>query len=254
MKTKILMLLIFSMVSIFTIEAQNYVTLFTDCYFKGNDFKMNAGSYYLSQTRIGQGNLSSIKVPAGMRITLFTGAEPGYGDKKQIASDVMCLSYLDWNDKAVTAVVEEINNNNNNGNWNNNNNNNNNNGNYNNGNNGGGNNNTNNGNYNNNNNGNNGGGNNNNWNNENKTLMVAFFLNSGYGGERLDYSSTGLFTLQGKNFDHNISSMYVRPGYMITVYDQDGWKGNSRTFTEDDSNLNRVGWNDKIRSFMVSRK
>ena len=189
MKQKILLLVFFSICSFFTIEAQNYVTLFSDCYYKGNDFKMNAGSYYLSQTRIGQGSLSSIKVPAGMKITLFTGAEPGYGDKKLITADLMCLVYLGWNDKAITAVVEDINNNNNNN-------------------------------------------NNNGWNNNN----------------------TGLFTLEGKNFDRNISSMYVRPGYMITVYDQAGWRGNSRTFTEDDSNLNRVGWNDKIRSFMVSRK
>jgi hypothetical protein len=146
---------------------------------------------------------------------LYTGYTPGTGEKLRLTSDMECLKSMRWNDKAVSVLVERDDNN-----------------------------------YNN-----NGGGDYQNnvpqsW--KDRNMVVAVFMNSGYGGDRLDYV-TGSYNLSGKSFDRNISSIYVKPGFSITVYDQLLKRGNRRTIYNDINNLNDIGWNDRIRSFEIRR-
>ena len=206
------LLILFVLLAIwFTSAAQNYVTLYSDCYFKGNNTTLKSGRYYLNQTNVGAQNLSSIKVPAGMKAVLYTGSEPGSGDKVRYTSDVYCLVSSGWNDKAVSIVVEDQD-----------------------------------ANYN----GNAGNNNNDNWYNRDRDKVVAVFADANYGGSRNDYA-IGFYNLYGSNLDRSITSMYVRPGYSIIVYDQFNRGGNSRTYTNNNNNLSDDGWNDRIRSFVV---
>ncbi len=88
--------------------AQNYVTLYKDCNYGGGSEMFKAGRYTLKQTRIGAAQLSSIKVPNGMRVVLYTSDVPGGGSSKMIyTNDVSCLS-RDWNDKTFSIIVDNI--------------------------------------------------------------------------------------------------------------------------------------------------
>lgn len=235
MKAKILIFVV-SLAASISVAAQNYVTLYTDCYYRGQLQTFAPGRYYLNQSRVGASNVSSLRVPNGMKVVFYTGDQPGTGDKTRYEYDVMCLSTFGWNDRAVTMVVEGSyyngNNYNNNGYHNNNGYN------YNNG-------------YNNN------YDYNNNYNNNNnrydKTIAFTTCLDARYGGERRQYT-VGAYNLDGDVMDRSISSFYVAAGYRVIVYDQLYRRGNSRIYTENDLNLNNTGWNDRIRSFVIERR
>jgi len=102
-------------------EAQNYVTAYADCNFNGTSQMFKVGRYNLSQSRIGERNLSSLVVPVGYRVILYTSSEPGGGQKTTLTSDASCLTSTGWNDRAASMVIEDQgynndnNNNNNNG-------------------------------------------------------------------------------------------------------------------------------------------
>lgn len=87
-------------------SAQNYVTLYSDCDYRGTSQMYKAGTFSLSGTRIGGGNVSSVRVPSGMKLILYTDANPGNGQKTRITNDISCLTQLGWNDRAYSIAVE----------------------------------------------------------------------------------------------------------------------------------------------------
>ena len=88
-------------------SAQNYVTLYTDCDYRGGSQMFKPGTYSLNGTRIGGGNLSSARVPAGMKLIIYTDANPGNGQKTRITNDISCLTSISWNDRAYSIAVEK---------------------------------------------------------------------------------------------------------------------------------------------------
>lgn len=88
--------------------SQNYITLYSDCEYGGKEQKLRIGQHKLSSTTIGLFNLSSIKIPSGFKVTLFTALEPGTGYSKIVlTSDAACLKDAKWNDKANSLIVED---------------------------------------------------------------------------------------------------------------------------------------------------
>lgn len=211
-----------------TAQAQNTITIFADCDYRGNADELKPGRYYLNSTRVGERNVSSVRVPRGMKAVLYSGPDVGSGEKLRLTEDLSCLKNAGWNDRAVTLLVEydgTDNNNNNDNNNKSNGNKNNNNNNYNN-------------NYNNN-------------NNNNSSGSIAVFSDCEYKGRkstlytgRIDYNQLGVG-------EDAISSLRIPSGITVTVYEGTGFRGNNKTFTHDVSCL-LSDFNDKISSIIIS--
>jgi hypothetical protein len=84
--------------------AQNYVTIFQDCGYKGKSYYLEPGNYRLYQMKIENDKLSGIKIPAGMKVTLYEHDNFG-GRSKTFSGHVSCLD-VTWNDKTSSIVVE----------------------------------------------------------------------------------------------------------------------------------------------------
>ena len=90
--------------------AQNYITVYADCNYRGTSQQLTAGRYSLSTTGIGARNLSSMRVPEGFRVVLYAAADPGTGyEKITFTTDISCLSNSGWNDRAGSLVIERNN-------------------------------------------------------------------------------------------------------------------------------------------------
>jgi hypothetical protein len=81
---------------------------------------------------------------------------------------------------------------------------------------------------------------------------VVVYRDSWYRGEHTSFYS-GYHDLRYGNFQGNISSLAIEPGFRVTVYDDFNFRGRSATFTSSVSNLSSLGWNDRIRSMLVTR-
>jgi len=81
---------------------------------------------------------------------------------------------------------------------------------------------------------------------------VAVYWDSWYRGDHVIFNP-GYHDLRNGNIAGNISSMSIQPGYRVTVYDDFNFRGRSQTFTSSVANLSTFGWNDRIRSVIVSR-
>jgi hypothetical protein len=82
-------------------------TVYADCGYGGRSYALAPGRYDAYALGIGNDQMSSIKVPQGMRVTLFMdGGFKGYS--KTVTSDQYCFGG-DWNDKVSSLIVERDN-------------------------------------------------------------------------------------------------------------------------------------------------
>ena len=81
---------------------------------------------------------------------------------------------------------------------------------------------------------------------------VVVYRDSWFRGEHTVFYS-GYHDLRYGNFAGNISSLSIQPGFRVTVYDDFNFRGRSITLTSSTANLNALGWNDRIRSILVTR-
>lgn len=104
MKLKLLLVALMTGGLFITTIAQS-VTLFRDCNYRGISQSLGIGTHELSRTNIGSRQLSSLRVPNGLKVVLYSsgGAK---GDLVNISSDVNCLTDIGFNDKAASIVVE----------------------------------------------------------------------------------------------------------------------------------------------------
>lgn len=72
-------------------------------------------------------------------------------------------------------------------------------------------------------------------------------------GPFLNVGAGGVNTL-GAGFERKVTSLYVMPGYAITVFDQPGMRGRSATFTGRVDDLRAYGWDDRIVSVYVFKR
>ena len=108
-------LLVFLMIFSGAVNAfsQDYVTLYSDCNYRGKASKLYPGRYSLSSQNVGRNSVSSMRVPYGFKVVVYDADEPGQGSKTRYTSDMSCLGG-DWNDRAASVVVERDGDNNNN--------------------------------------------------------------------------------------------------------------------------------------------
>jgi hypothetical protein len=86
----------------------------------------------------------------------------------------------------------------------------------------------------------------------NNNAGVNVYADSYFKGNHAMYNE-GRHNLRGASISNNISSLNMQPGYRVTVYEDFDFRGRSQTFTASVSNLNIFGWNDNIRSMVVTR-
>lgn len=89
-----------------TLEAKPIgATIYADCWFSGTSQVVPPGQYDQSQLRIGGDMLSSLRVPAGWRVSLYR--DPAFqGPSVHFTADCDDLRTLGWNDTASSVIVE----------------------------------------------------------------------------------------------------------------------------------------------------
>lgn len=96
--------LLMTVLSFQQISAQNYITLYEDCGYKGKSYFLEPGSYRTYQMRIDNDRLSSMQIPYGLKVTVYEH-DNFSGRAKTFSSGVSCLDN-EWNDMASSIVVE----------------------------------------------------------------------------------------------------------------------------------------------------
>ncbi len=209
---------------------ENQVVIFADCYLKGASATLPAGSYRAYQLGIGNDVLSSLHIPTGYTVTIYSD-DNFRGRSASFSANVYCLD-RDWNDQVSSIVIAA---NNYNGGYNNNNNNN------------GGNNN------NNNNNGYNNGGYNNNNNNGNIDYnKVSVYEECNYRGPSANLE-VGRFDVGQFGIRNDVlTSLRVPRGYRVVLFENRGFSGPSIEFRDDKSCITGY-WARKTSSIIVER-
>ncbi|HNA97512.1 MAG TPA: beta/gamma crystallin-related protein, partial [Chitinophagaceae bacterium] len=88
----------------FAASAQNYVTLHEDCNYAGKQYYLEPGTYKRYQMKIDNDQLSSMQIPSGMKVTIYTD-DDFQGNSKTFTGNISCLEAA-WNDQASSFVVE----------------------------------------------------------------------------------------------------------------------------------------------------
>ena len=90
-----------------SLSAQNnYVTLHEDCNYSGKQSVLASGNYRTYQMKIGNDKLSSIQIPAGMKVTIYEH-DKYEGKSKTFTGNIQCLD-AEWNELASSVVVEDM--------------------------------------------------------------------------------------------------------------------------------------------------
>ena len=85
--------------------AQDFVTFYADCYYRGGATKLYPGRHSLGGTTVGNANVSSIRIPSGFKVVVYDSEEPGSGSKTSYTADISCLD-RDWNNRIRSVVIE----------------------------------------------------------------------------------------------------------------------------------------------------
>ena len=86
------------------LSAQQYVTVYEDCNYRGRYYYLEPGNYRTYQMKISNDRLSSFQVPYGLKITIYED-DDFRGRSKTYTSGVACLDG-EWGDMASSIVVE----------------------------------------------------------------------------------------------------------------------------------------------------
>jgi hypothetical protein len=101
-------------------NSNNYATVYTDCQFQGNSLRLLAGSYQGDKLGLLRYDISSIRLPSGLRARVYLNSEYLSGNYYTIDETNNCLP-SNMNNRIGSLVIEEKgygNNNNNNNNYN----------------------------------------------------------------------------------------------------------------------------------------
>lgn len=90
----------------------NVVIFYTDCNFQGQKSELKPGKYNINEMGIPNDSLSSVKVPKGIRVTLFEHAN-FEGRRLVLDADEPCLlnrtvEGLNFNDQASSIFIEQV--------------------------------------------------------------------------------------------------------------------------------------------------
>ena len=101
--------LFLSIVLSFILQAQNYVTLHDQCNYSGRQYTLEPGSYRGYQMKIDNDRLSSIQIPAGMKVTIYEH-DKFEGRSTTYSSNTDCLD-ISWRNMTSSIIVESTYNN-----------------------------------------------------------------------------------------------------------------------------------------------
>lgn len=220
------------------------VQLFEDTDYSGSRVSLGEGDYQGSSMGIKNDALSSISVPSGYIVTLFADANFS-GQRMVLTSDRSNLGDS-WNDKVSSIRIARI----------------------------GGNRNYNSNQYNNRKNqynNDNEGYTNNRYNNK-QSIYKDKYQRNDYNQNNTIYSQDGVSVFTDTDFkgekstlgigyyrssrmgiaNDSMSSIFVPNGFKIIVYEDDNFRGSSRTYTDRVNNMG-MDWNDKVSSFIIIR-
>ncbi len=102
MKSRLFALLI-GLLTMYTINAQQ-VVLYSDCGFRGQSIALNPGNYLASQHRMRVRDLSSIQIPAGLAVNMFS-ADFFNGQYVTLTQSSECLINQNFNDEMVSIQI-----------------------------------------------------------------------------------------------------------------------------------------------------
>lgn len=85
-------------------HSDNAVTLYSDCDYKGSRSTLRIGDHNIHDLGIKNDDLSSLRVPRGYSITLYSD-ENFRGSSKTFYNSVDCLSRSGWNDRTSSVRV-----------------------------------------------------------------------------------------------------------------------------------------------------
>jgi hypothetical protein len=105
MGTKVIYLSACLFISFFSL-AQNYVTLHDQCNYTGRQYTLEPGSYRAYQMKIDNDKLSSVQIPAGMKVTIYEH-DKFEGRSNTYTSSIACLD-ASWKNMASSIVVENV--------------------------------------------------------------------------------------------------------------------------------------------------
>lgn len=105
MKKSILMSITLFLIFGASALAQDRVTLYKDCDFRGDRHPLYEGEYHDNELGIGNDQLSSIQIPYGFSVTVYTSG--GFsGRSETFTSDVRCMP-KEFNDNVSSIVVSK---------------------------------------------------------------------------------------------------------------------------------------------------
>ena len=203
------------------------VAIYNACSFGGGSKVLPPGTYTRFKTGLNNDDLSSIVIPLGMSVTLYSDDDFN-GRSITLTSSSDCLDRQNFNKEMTSMIVNDRNSSFNRTNYYNSNNNN---------------------GYNN---GNNGNYNNGNYNNTGQNA-VMLFEQCDFRGRASTlavgaYSNSNLFGMS----PYSISSVRVQPGYRVELFTQQYYKGSTTVLTENESCLGS-SFKGKVFSIRISR-
>lgn len=202
-------------------QYNEYATVFTDCNYQGNSLRLQAGSYRGDQLGLLKYDISSIRLPQGLRAKVYINNDYLGGSYYTLTSSVSCLN-SNMNDRIGSLTIENDygnGNGNGNGGWNG-----------------------------------NGNGNGNNGNGYPGNDRVIIFTDVDYKGQSASLYPGTYRTMAEAGFpDNALSSLQVPAGYRVIIYEEENFKGKSYTITQSKERFYMSGWNDKTSSIAVYR-
>ena len=87
-----------------------------------------------------------------------------------------------------------------------------------------------------------------------KEATVCLFFDINYGGEQLCVKGTGDIGYIGNEWNDQVSSVKVTPGYIVTMYFDSEFRGGGYYTESNQSDFGRFNFNDKLSSLRVRRR
>lgn len=193
----------------------DYVTIYTDCSYKGNSLRLAPGNYDGSKLGLLKFDISAIEIPSSLKAKVYINNEYMGGSYYTLSENISCMNST-LNNRIGSIVIEEtyVNNNNNNQ-------------------------------YQN---------NNNNQYQNNANEKVVIYTDGNYKGQSASLLPGTYSTMAQAGFpDNALSSLTVPVGYRVVIYEFENLAGKNYTITASKPGFIISGWNDKTSSISVYR-
>ncbi len=84
----------------------NYVTIYTDCNYRGNSLRLAPGNYQGDKLGLLKYDISAIEIPSGLRAKVYINSEYLAGSSYILSENISCMNTT-LNDRIGSLVIEE---------------------------------------------------------------------------------------------------------------------------------------------------